>query len=68
MVGPRLENLFIFAVAHLFHRTYTPVPKHIQDGSENILPAATVSGAPMELQGRTVRLVKAPNEGVKTVS
>lgn len=37
--------------------TYTPVPKRVQDGTEDLLPAATVSGAPMELQGRTVRLV-----------
>lgn len=37
--------------------TWTPVPKHIQDGSEEgILPAAVVSGAPMELQARTVRI------------
>ncbi|KAJ4385870.1 ndufs4 NADH dehydrogenase Fe-S protein subunit, partial [Neurospora sp. IMI 360204] len=36
--------------------TWTPVPKHIQNGSEEgILPAAVVSGAPMELQARTVR-------------
>merc|ERR1712000_434522 len=39
--------------------TYTPVPKKVQDGSEEgILPAATVSGAPMELQARTVRIYK----------
>jgi NADH dehydrogenase (ubiquinone) Fe-S protein 4 len=33
------------------------VPKHIQDGSEEttFVPAAIVSGAPMELQARTVR-------------
>ena len=38
--------------------TWTPVPKHIQNGSEEgILPAAVVSGAPMELQARTVRYV-----------
>nr|CAA39675.1 18 kD subunit of NADH dehydrogenase (ubiquinone) [Neurospora crassa] len=37
--------------------TWTPVPKHIQNGSEEgILPAAVVSGAPMELQARTVRI------------
>jgi NADH dehydrogenase (ubiquinone) Fe-S protein 4 len=38
--------------------TYTPVPKHIVDGSEDtdILPAAVLSGAPMELQARTVRI------------
>ncbi|KFH42073.1 NADH-ubiquinone oxidoreductase 21 kDa subunit-like protein [Hapsidospora chrysogenum ATCC 11550] len=39
--------------------TYTPVPKRVQDGSEEgILPAAVISGAPMELQGRTVRIYK----------
>ncbi|KAI5457165.1 ETC complex I subunit conserved region-domain-containing protein [Mariannaea sp. PMI_226] len=36
--------------------TYTPVPKSVQNGSEEILPAATISGAPMELQARTVRI------------
>lgn len=38
-------------------RTYTPVPKKVQDGSEDVevLPAAVLSGAPMELQARTVR-------------
>ncbi|KAM0255192.1 hypothetical protein ACHAQJ_006035 [Trichoderma viride] len=38
--------------------TYTPVPKRVQDGTEDILPAATISGAPMELQARTVRIYK----------
>ncbi|PHH83559.1 hypothetical protein CDD82_7120 [Ophiocordyceps australis] len=37
-------------------RTFTPVPKRIQDGTEDILSAAVVSGAPMELQARTVRI------------
>lgn len=37
---------------------FTPVPKHVQDGSEEgILPAAVISGAPMELQARTVRYI-----------
>ncbi|KAF7562787.1 hypothetical protein G7046_g1356 [Stylonectria norvegica] len=36
--------------------TFTPVPKKIQDGSEDILPAAIISGAPIELQARTVRI------------
>jgi len=38
--------------------TFTPVPKHIQDGSEDTtyVPAAIISGAPMELQARTVRI------------
>ncbi|KAL8382608.1 hypothetical protein RB595_006404 [Gaeumannomyces hyphopodioides] len=40
--------------------TFTPVPKRIQDGSEptDVLPAAVISGAPMELQARTVRIYK----------
>ncbi|KAK5998116.1 Complex I-21kD [Cladobotryum mycophilum] len=38
--------------------TFTPVPKRIQDGSEEIHPAATISGAPLELQARTVRIYK----------
>ncbi|KAM0352488.1 hypothetical protein ACHAPU_002156 [Fusarium lateritium] len=37
--------------------TFTPVPRAVQDGSEEILPAAVISGAPMELQARTVRFV-----------
>ncbi|KAI2636024.1 putative NADH-ubiquinone oxidoreductase 18 kDa subunit [Xylaria nigripes] len=38
--------------------TYTPVPKRVMDGSENsqIVPGAVVSGAPIELQARTVRI------------
>lgn len=39
------------------YRTFTPVPNRVQDGSEDILPAAVLSGAPMELQARTVRYV-----------
>jgi len=39
--------------------TFTPVPKKVQDGSEEeILPAAVLSGAPLELQARTVRIYK----------
>lgn len=40
-------------------RTFTPVPKRVMDGSEDtdILAAAVLSGAPMELQARTVRYV-----------
>ncbi|PHH78148.1 hypothetical protein CDD80_7322 [Ophiocordyceps camponoti-rufipedis] len=38
--------------------TFTPVPKQLQEGSEDILPAAIISGAPMELQARTVRIYK----------
>ncbi|KAJ9149064.1 ETC complex I subunit conserved region-domain-containing protein [Pleurostoma richardsiae] len=40
--------------------TFTPVPKRVLDGSEEgeALPAAVLSGAPMELQARTVRIYK----------
>ncbi|KAK4130518.1 hypothetical protein BT67DRAFT_445576 [Trichocladium antarcticum] len=39
--------------------TFTPVPKRIQNGSEeDVLPAAVVSGVPLELQARTVRIYK----------
>lgn len=42
--------------ADIEDRTFTPVPKSVQNGSEEgILPAAVISGAPMELQARTVR-------------
>lgn len=42
------------------HSTFTPVPKRLLDGSEPgvALPAAVLSGAPMELQARTVRIYK----------
>jgi len=37
---------------------FTPMPTRILDGSEDsdVLPAAVVSGAPIELQGRQVRI------------
>ncbi|KAG6042277.1 NADH:ubiquinone oxidoreductase 21kD subunit [Claviceps citrina] len=38
--------------------TFTPVPTRLQDGSEETLPAAVISGAPMELQARTVRIYR----------
>ncbi|KIW21426.1 hypothetical protein PV08_02006 [Exophiala spinifera] len=40
--------------------TYSPVPKRVMNGSEptEITPAAVVSGAPVDLQARTVRIYK----------
>ncbi|KAI8632015.1 putative NADH-ubiquinone oxidoreductase 18 kDa subunit [Xylariaceae sp. FL1651] len=40
--------------------TFTPVPKRVMDGSEDtdVLPAAVLSGAPIELQARTVRIYR----------
>ncbi|EFX03994.1 NADH-ubiquinone oxidoreductase [Grosmannia clavigera kw1407] len=39
---------------------FTPVPKRLLDGSEDtdVLPAAVLSGAPMELEARQVRIYK----------
>lgn len=38
-------------------RLFTPIPKRVMNGSEegDVLPAAVLSGAPIELQARTVR-------------
>lgn len=45
--------------AHVDHGTslYSPVPRRVQDGSEpgETLPAAVLSGAPVDLQARVVR-------------
>jgi hypothetical protein len=40
-------------------RLFTPIPKRVMNGSEegDIVPAAVLSGAPIELQARTVRYV-----------
>ncbi|KAK3996191.1 ETC complex I subunit conserved region-domain-containing protein [Cladorrhinum sp. PSN332] len=39
--------------------TFTPVPKQIQDGSEEVpVTAGLISGAPLELQARQVRIFK----------
>lgn len=55
-----------YQVSTLTHAgsTFTPVPKRVMDGSEDgdVLPAAVLSGAPMELQARTVRYVLAAND------
>lgn len=48
------------ADAVMGNSTFTPVPKRVLNGSEEgeALPAAVLSGAPMELQARTVRIYK----------
>ena len=42
--------------------TFSPVPKRVMDGSEpgETTPAAVVSGAPIDLQARTVRYCHPP--------
>ena len=44
------------------YRTFSPVPKRVMNGSEDtdVLPAAVLSGAPIELEARTVRFVSHP--------
>ncbi|KAJ8060137.1 hypothetical protein OCU04_010487 [Sclerotinia nivalis] len=39
---------------------FTPIPKRVMNGSEDgdVLPAAVLSGAPVELQARTVRIYR----------
>lgn len=39
------------------HRTFSPIPKRVMDGSEpgDVVPAAVLSGAPVELQARVAR-------------
>ena len=41
------------------YSTFSPVPKRVMDGSEpgEVVPGAILSGAPVDLQGRQVRLV-----------
>jgi len=40
--------------------TFSPIPKRVMNGSEDgeVLPAAVLSGAPIELEARTVRIYK----------
>ncbi|KAB2579439.1 putative nadh-ubiquinone oxidoreductase 18 kda protein [Lasiodiplodia theobromae] len=40
--------------------TFSPIPKRVMDGSEpgEVVPAAVLSGAPVDLQARTVRIYK----------
>jgi NADH dehydrogenase (ubiquinone) Fe-S protein 4 len=46
-------------MAHNAHRNFSPIPKRVMDGSEpgESVPAAVLSGAPTDLQARTVRYV-----------
>lgn len=45
------------AILTLVYRNFSPIPKRVMDGSEpgDITPAAVLSGAPVDLQARTVR-------------
>lgn len=51
----KAPSLFVILNLRNF-RAYSPVPKRVLDGSEpGALPAAVLSGAPNDLQARTVR-------------
>lgn len=41
----------------LLVRSFSPIPKRVMDGSEpgKVVPAAVLSGAPVDLQARTAR-------------
>jgi NADH dehydrogenase (ubiquinone) Fe-S protein 4 len=47
-------------------RLFTPVPKRVMNGSEDgdVLPAAVLSGAPIELQARQVRYETQRNQDI----
>lgn len=51
------------ALAYPDISSFSPVPMRIMDGSEpgDTLPAAVVSGAPTDLQARTVRYALLPS-------
>lgn len=51
---------FALAWAPNNYSTFSPIPKHVMDGSEpgESVAAAVLSGAPVELQARTVRYLK----------
>ena len=50
------EDTWMFLVTTL-PRTFSPIPKRVMDGSEpgDVVPAAVLSGAPVELQARVAR-------------
>ena len=55
----REENRYTFICSELTvqSRHFSPVPKRVMDGSEpgDLVAAAVISGAPVEMQARTVR-------------
>ena len=66
-MGLKLQHRHTLFVCHftkthisLSHRTFSPVPRRVMDGSEpgDTTPAAVLSGAPIDLQARTVRIYR----------
>lgn len=49
-----------YSTPNLPNRNFSPVPKRVMDGSEpgDVVAAAVLSGAPIDLQARTVRYAK----------
>jgi hypothetical protein len=55
----RNSHFYVGDEANNHVRTFSPIPKRVMNGSEegDVLPAAVLSGAPIELEARTVRYV-----------
>lgn len=49
-------------LSDVVHRNFSPIPKRVMDGSEpgESVAAAVLSGAPVDLQARTVRYANFP--------
>ena len=52
-----IEQYLNIIKSDALHRTFSPIPKRVMDGSEpgDVVPAAVLSGAPVELQARVAR-------------
>ena len=58
--GTSSVNSYLLNMSRLtYHSSFSPVPKRVMDGSEpgDVTAAAVLSGAPTDLQARTVRFV-----------
>ncbi|KAH6676372.1 NADH-ubiquinone oxidoreductase 21kDa subunit [Halenospora varia] len=58
--APRHNQPLYAAEVDQASSTFSPIPKRVMNGSEDgdVLPAAVLSGAPIELEARTVRIYR----------
>ncbi|KAH8678684.1 NADH-ubiquinone oxidoreductase 21kDa subunit [Tricladium varicosporioides] len=58
--APRHNRPLYAAEVDQASSTFSPIPKRVMNGSEegDVLPAAVLSGAPIELEARTVRIYR----------
>lgn len=56
------------AMLTVCYSQFSPIPKHVMDGGEpgDLVPAAILSGAPVDLQARTVRYATSYNGRKRT--